>query len=194
MALSVVALCVLIPYARSMDDATHGAALVVFGLSMVMLYMASTLFHAVGHPTVKPILQYIDHIAIYLLIAGTYTPFVLICIPDDRNSSMIWLVWGLAFAGVVFKSLTANKYPMLLVSTYLAMGWLGLVILPPVLRVLPSAGIAWLVAGGLLYTFGVYFYLREQIRHNHAIWHLCVMAGTFCHFAAVFWFVLPDHV
>ena len=161
-------------------------AVSVFGATMLALYLASTFYHALPHGAAKRVFWVLDHAAIYLLIAGTYTPFALGIFMDSWGWSMFALVWGLAAAGVLLKCLGTGVHPALSAGLYLAMGWLALVALDPLLTELSRAGLAWVVAGGIAYTLGVAFFaLDARVRYAHFIWHLFVLTGTACHFVAV---------
>jgi len=158
----------------------------VFATTMVLLYLASTLYHALPRSRAKDVLLMCDHAAIFLFIAGTYTPFTLGVLWGAWGWTLFGLVWALAGAGIVFKVVGgAARYPLLSTSVYLGMGWLFLIAAEPVWHLMPLAGLLWLLAGGLAYTVGVGFFVTEKIRYNHLIWHLCVLAGTACHFVAV---------
>jgi hemolysin III len=158
----------------------------VFGLSMVVLYLASTLYHALPHGTAKRVFRVLDHSAIYLLIAGSYTPFALGVFMDFWGWPMFGAVWGLAGAGVLLKCMSASMHPVLSVATYVVMGWLAVVAIDPLLTELPRPGLAWVIAGGAAYTAGVAFFaLDKKVRYAHFTWHLFVLAGTACHFVAV---------
>ena len=187
MLLSIAGLCLMVVYAAMYRDATHVVGASVFGGTMVVLYGASTLYHTFQ----QRIFRILDHVSIYLLIAGTYTPFTLVVLPVGWGWSIFGVIWGLALAGIIFKILCIERLEVLCVAVYLGMGWLGIIALKPMLEALPLAGLLWLAAGGLMYTFGVIFYSWHRLPYNHAIWHLFVMAGTFCHFVTVYWFVLP---
>jgi hemolysin III len=190
-ALSVAALCMLVINASSIGGASRIVSVSVFGATMVALYGASTWYHSVRDPRWKHCLRVFDHSCIYLLIAGTYTPFMLVGLGGGWGWSLFGVVWGLALCGVVLKIFFINKLPVLSVGIYIGMGWLAIIAIKPVVAALPTAGLIWLVAGGLAYTFGVVFYAWESLRHNHAIWHLFVMTGTACHFVSIYWYVLP---
>lgn len=168
-----------------------GAA--VFGASVVLMYLISTLYHALpagaaaGGSAAKRLFRILDHCAIYVLIAGTYTPFALGAFHDDWGWPMFCLVWGLALGGIVLKCLGAGRHPVVSSGLYLAMGWLVLTEVQPLFESLPAAGFYWLLAGGLAYTLGVVFFaLDSRWRYAHLAWHLFVLCGTACHFVAVF--------
>ncbi len=181
----------LITLAALHGDGWQLGASIVFGVTLLMLYVASTLYHAVQHPVTKGRLKVFDHCAIYLLIAGTYTPFTLIGL---RGSVGWWLfaaIWALALAGVVFKLFFTGRFKRLSTLIYIAMGWMILVAAKPMLAALDAWTLGWLVAGGLSYTLGTVFYHRPQLRYSHAVWHLFVLGGSFCHFIAVMAQVVP---
>lgn len=172
-------------------DALSIASYSVYGVSIILLYLASTLYHAIPYPGAKRALKTFDHCAIYLLIAGTYTPFMLVSL---RTSLAIWvmaLIWGIALVGVILKIAFVYRFKSLSLAIYLAMGWLSLVVVYQLAQVMPLAGMALLGLGGLVYSFGVIFYVKRTIPYNHAIWHLFVLGGTVLHFLAIYWYVEP---
>ncbi|AKC79014.1 hemolysin III family protein [Xanthomonas sp. NCPPB 2865] len=176
---------VLITLAAVYGDGWQLATSIVFSATLVLLYVASTLFHAIPHPGAKARLQVLDHCAIYLLIAGTYTPFTLINLRDSWGWGLFAAIWTIAAAGVVFKLFFTGRFRLLSTVLYLAMGWLIVVAIQPLLRSVDTWSLCWLLAGGLFYTLGTYFYQRDTQRYFHAIWHLFVLAGSACHFVAV---------
>jgi hemolysin III len=158
----------------------------IFAVTMVLLYLASTLFHLPVWKHTKPVLLVCDHAVIYLFIAGTYTPFTLGVLQGGWGWLLLGLVWTLAIAGVLFKLIVgAVRYPRFSTGIYLAMGWVFVIVAVPLWQRLPQAGLLWLMLGGLAYTVGVGFFLANKIRYHHLIWHLFVLAGTACHFVAV---------
>ena len=168
-------------------DAAFFAGTIVFTLTMSMLYLGSTLYHAWPQTRAKSVLQVVDHSAIFLLIAGTYTPFTLGPLRGRWGSIMLGVVWTLAIFGVVMKTVRGTaRHRRLAICLYLGMGWLALVVVRPLVLAVPFSALLWLVAGGIAYTAGVVFFLNERARYNHFIWHLFVLAGSACHFAAVF--------
>lgn len=197
--LSVVALPVLIVVAAGSGDAWRVGAAVVYGTTLVLLYGASTIyhaalarFHAVPRARVEAALQRLDHSAIYLLIAGTYTPFVLVPLRGPWGWSLFGVVWALAAVGVVLKTLYGARLRTLSTVVYVLMGWMIVVALDPLTTHVPPVGLRWLLAGGLLYTGGVLFYVWDgRVRYAHALWHLCVLGGSATHFCAVLWYALP---
>ena len=176
---------VLITLAALHGNGWQLAGAVVFGTCLLLLYLASTLYHAIQHPVAKGRLKVFDHCAIYLLIAGTYTPFTLIGLRGPWGWSMFAAIWGLALAGVVFKLFYTGRFKLLSTIIYLAMGWLVIVAIKPLLDALDGWTLGWLLAGGLCYTLGTVFYHRPSLRYSHAIWHLFVVAGSVCHYVAV---------
>ena len=182
---------VLITLAALYGDAREVVGSAVFAATLVLLYTASTLYHAIQRPVAKARLQVFDHCAIYLLIAGTYTPFTLLGLRGGWGWSLFGVAWGLAVAGVVFKLFFTGRFPRLSTGIYLGMGWMSVVAVGPMVQRLDAWVLAWLVAGGLAYTVGTAFYHSRRIPYAHAIWHLFVLAGSVCHFVAVTAHVLP---
>ena len=176
---------VLITLAAVHGDAWQLGASIVFGVSLLLLYVASTLYHSIQHPVLKGRLKVLDHCAIYLLIAGTYTPFTLIGLRGPWGWGLFIAIWTLAVAGVIFKLFYTGRFKLLSTVIYIAMGWLVIVAIKPMLEALDGWTLGWLVMGGVSYTLGTYFYHRESIRFSHAIWHLFVIGGSVCHFIAV---------
>ena len=176
---------VLITLAAIYGDAWQLGAAITFGVTLLLLYLASTLYHSIQHPVAKGRLKVFDHCAIYLLIAGTYTPFTLIGLRGPWGWGLFAAIWTLALAGVVFKLFYTGRFKTLSTLIYVAMGWLVLVAIKPMLSSLDGWTIGWLLAGGVFYTLGTYFYHRESIRYAHAIWHLFCIAGSVCHYVAV---------
>ncbi|MCY7312796.1 MAG: hemolysin III family protein [Pseudoxanthomonas sp.] len=185
---------VLITLAALHGDAWQLGASIVFGVTLLLLYVASTLYHSIQHPVAKGRLKVFDHCAIYLLIAGTYTPFTLIGLRGPWGWGLFIAIWVLAFAGVVFKLFYTGRFKRLSTLIYVAMGWLIMVAIKPMLNALDAWTLGWLLAGGLFYTLGTYFYHRETIPYSHAIWHMFVIAGSVCHFIAVTAQVLPPRL
>ncbi|QCO67204.1 hemolysin III family protein [Luteimonas yindakuii] len=176
---------VLITLAALHGDRWQLTAAIVFGISLLLLYLASTLYHAIHHPVLKGRMKVFDHCAIYLLIAGTYTPFTLIGLRGPLGWTLFATIWTLALAGVVFKLFYTGRFKRLSTLIYVAMGWLVIVAIKPVLAALDGWTFGWLIAGGLFYTLGTIFYHRESIPYSHAIWHLFCIAGSVCHYIAV---------
>jgi hemolysin III len=189
--LSVLALVLLVVLAALRGTARHVVGAALFGATLVLLYSMSTLYHALRHPRAKRVFRILDHSAIYLLIAGTYTPFCLGTLRGGWGWSLFGVVWGLAVVGVVYKSVFTGRYRILSTGVYLAMGWMVVVAVVPLCRALPAGGLAWLLAGGCCYTLGVGFYAWIRLPYHHAIWHLFVLAGSLCHVVAVLAYVIP---
>ena len=189
--LSIVAVGVLIVFALRSGTAWHIVSCSVYGATMVTLYGVSTLYHSVRRGRVKRTLRILDHISIYLLIAGTYTPFTLVTLGGTWGWTLFAVVWGLALVGVVFKVFHTGRYETISTATYLGMGWLAVVAVNPILERFPIGCVLWIVVGGLLYTVGVRFYLKDHLPYQHAIWHVAVLAGSTCHYFAVLFYVIP---
>jgi len=161
----------------------------IYGATLVCLYAASTFYHGVSSPRAKHILQVFDHCAIYLLIAGTYTPFLLVNLRGSWGWSLFAVMWSLAVFGILLKLWFTDRFPILSVSAYVAMGWLGVIAARQVYLHVPLTGVVWIVLGGLAYSIGVIFYAYKKIPHHHAIWHLLVMTGSTCHYVAILYSV-----
>lgn len=175
---------VLVTLAALRGDVWQLAGGLVFALCLLLLYVASTLYHAARDPVAKARLKVLDHSAIYLLIAGTYTPFTLVGLHGPLGWSLFATIWVLACTGVGFKLFYTGRFKKLSTGIYIAMGWLAIIAIRPMMRILDDATLGWLLAGGLAYTFGTVFYLRTT-RFSHAIWHLFCVAGSVCHYVAV---------
>jgi hemolysin III len=189
-ALGVAALVVLVTFAGIQGDAWKVVSFSVYGATLVLLYLASTFYHSFRSSRVKRVFRIFDHASIYLLIAGTYTPFALVSLRGGWGWTIFGLIWGLAVCGVVLKSLALGKFRALTMILYVAMGWLILVALKPLFAALPAMGFAWLLVGGLCYTGGLVFFALKQ-RYAHAVWHLFVLAGSICHFFCILLYTLP---
>jgi hemolysin III len=160
-------------------------AVSVFAAAMALMYLSSTIYHALPQGQAKRVFRVLDHSAIYLLIAGTYTPFTLGVLQGGWGWTLFGLVWGLAAFGVLLKAFAGIRWHGLSTALYVGMGWLALIAARPLWESLPPAGVAWLLGGGIAYTAGVYFYAKKTLRFGHFVWHLFVVAGTACHFVAV---------
>jgi hemolysin III len=191
LALSLIAAPVLVVSAAATDDPWRIVAASIYAATLVSLYLASTLYHAARTAEVKAVLRRVDHAAIYLLIAGTYTPFTLVTLRGPWGWTLFGVVWGLALAGVLLKSLFGARLPALSTVIYLAMGWMIVLAIRPLSQAVDPAGLRWLMLGGALYTGGVVFYVWERIRFGHAVWHLFVIGGSMAHFMAVLWYAIP---
>lgn len=189
--LSVVGLCMLLISATGQQDSWKTLSVVIYGASLFMLYFCSTLYHASRHPGRREVFKTLDHCAIYLLIAGSYTPFLLVTMRDGWGWTLFALIWGIAAFGIVIKLVFKHRFHTLRVATYLLMGWLVILASDELMANLARDGIILLVAGGLVYTTGVIFYVGDRIPYNHAIWHVFVMAGSVLHFLAVLYYVVP---
>lgn len=188
--LSVACLVLLVVFAASRRGTWEVVSCSIYGATLVILYLSSTLYHSIHRPRVRRVLHIIDHAAIYLLIAGTYTPYLLVSLRGALGWSLFGLIWGLAAIGIVFQALFINRYKIISTLTYLAMGWMVVATIVPLLKVLPTMAIVWMAIGGLCYTLGVVFYVWKRLKFAHAIWHLFVLAGSICHFFGVFFFVV----
>lgn len=158
----------------------------VYGASLVLLYLASTLYHSVSSVAARRWSKLFDHCAIYLLIAGTYTPFLLVALDTPLAQGLMVVIWGLALAGIVFKLIFINRFKKVSLFTYLMLGWLSLVVIYQLYLHLDGTGLLLLGLGGLIYSLGVIFYVAKRIPYNHAIWHLFVLGGSLCHFMAIY--------
>ena len=165
---------------------TIGAA--VFGASIIVLYLASTLYHSLTHERAKQFFRHVDHCAIFLLIAGSYTPFTLGVLRGPWGWTLLAIVWALAVAGISMKLIAGHRHWWLSMVLYVVMGWLAIVAVKPILTLVPLPGILLILAGGIAYSGGLIFFAAHRLRYNHFIWHLFVMAGTVCHYLAVIWY------
>ena len=178
----------LITSAVRRGDTANIVGASVFGATLVLLYLASTVYHALPQNRAKGVFQILDHAAIYLLIAGTYTPFTLGVLRGAWGWTLLSLIWGMAIFGVVLKAVSGTKCKRLSMFLYLAMGWLILIAVRPVLSAVPVSGLVLIAAGGVAYTSGVAFFAAERMRYSHSVWHLFVLAGSVCHVFAVLWY------
>ena len=189
--MSAAGLGVLLVLACLNGTALHIVSCSIYGLTLVLLYTASTLYHSARSPRLKHAFRIVDRSCIYLLIAGSYTPFTLVTLQGGWGWTLFGLVWVLAAAGIVFQLFFANRFKILSAVGYLLMGWLAVFAIKPLIESLPAGGFAWLLAGGLVYTAGALFYLLKKLPYNHAIWHFFVLGGSACHYVAVLLYVLP---
>lgn len=190
--LSIAGLAVLVAFAVLYSGSPKVVAAVsIFGASMVFLYTASTLYHSIPNPRAKKVLQYLDHSMIYVLIAGSYTPFCLITLQGYTGIALLCAVWLIAIAGISLQAVLLHKADWINCLLYLSMGWLAVFVIDPLVSTLDSTGLALVVAGGLAYTVGVVFYIFERIPFSHAIWHTFVFAGTTLQFFSVLFYVIP---
>lgn len=191
-ALSIAALIVMLSWAGTYGDVWHVVAASIYGVSLIILYTASTLYHAFPWPRLKGYFQQLDHAAIFLLIAGTYTPFLLINLRGAWGWSLLAVIWGIALIGVVIELVVKSAPKWLSLTLYLGMGWMALVAIKPMLDNVAHEGLLLLLAGGLAYTVGVVFYVWKSLPYHHAIWHLFVLGGSVLHFFSIFYYVLPQ--
>lgn len=189
---SIVGLVLMLIWAVSYGDVWHVVSASIYGASLIMLYTASTLYHALPWPRVKAFFQQADHAAIYVLIAGTYTPFLLINLRGAWGWSLLVLVWSIAALGVAIELLLKERKRWLSLTLYLGLGWMALIALNPMIENVASGGLWLLLAGGLAYSLGVIFYVWKSLKYHHAVWHLFVLAGSVLHFLSVFYYVLPQ--
>ena len=190
---SLAALPILLVRARSSNDPSAVTGATIFGVTLILLYATSTVYHALplSREKEKRFFRVLDHSAIYLLIAGTYTPFALGPLRGPWGSVLLAIIWTLALVGIVSKVIVGFRLPHLSTALYLLMGWLIMVAIKPLVQNIPRAGLVWLAAGGLAYTGGVVFYAMKRVRYAHMIWHLFVAAGSVCHFIAVLDYAIP---
>jgi hemolysin III len=193
LAASLAALPLLLLRARSSSDPSAVMGATIFGVTLILLYATSTVYHALpsSREKQKRVFRVLDHSAIYLLIAGTYTPFALGPLRGLWGSMLLAIIWTLALIGIVSKIVMGFRLPHLSTALYLLMGWLIVVAIKPLAQNIPRAGLLWLAAGGLAYTGGVVFYAMKRVRYAHMIWHLFVAAGSVCHFIAVLEYAIP---
>ena len=189
--LSIVALVLLIVYASRYGTVWHITSFAIFGASLIVLYAASTFYHYAKNPDLRIKLNILDHAAIYVLIAGTYTPFTLVVLKGWVGWTIFGISWGLALIGIIFKVFYFGRYDRISTIAYVLMGWVVIFAIKPLMDELPTKGLLWLFGGGLAYTFGAFLYSRRKLRFNHAWFHVFVLVGSFCHFMAVFFYVLP---
>jgi len=190
--LSIVALVLLVRHATLHGDVWHIVSFSIFGASLIILYAASTFYHSAKKSEIRNRLKIIDHASIYVLIAGTYTPFTLVTL----NGTIGWVIfgtsWGLALTGIILKLFFTGRYNLISTIMYVLMGWVIVFVIKPLINNLPLEGLLWLFAGGISYTIGAILYSIKKIKFNHAIFHMFVLMGSFCHFMSVFFYVLPS--
>jgi len=195
--LSIAALVLLLSYSVTNtavsysinNDVMRIISFSVYGTSLLSLFLASTLYHGVKSTSAKQAFKLLDHCAIYLLIAGTYTPLLLLSMQGTLGYSLMAVIWGIAIAGIIFKIKLGHKYKKISLATYIGMGFISFTILGELYKVLPSDAVNLLAIGGLVYLLGVFFYVQKKIPFNHAIWHLFVLGGATCHFFMIYWYV-----
>ncbi len=189
--LSLAGFGILIALTLTKGSMWHFVGCGVYGATMVILYAASTLYHSVRQPRLKHIFLQVDQMAIYLLIAGTYTPFMLVNLRGFWGLMLLTLVWALSIFGIVFKIIFVDRYKSVTMSLYLLTAWAALLAVKPIIAAVPLGGLAWIAAGGLAYMLGLVFFAWDRLPFNHTIWHVFVLAGSGCHFLAVIYYVLP---
>lgn len=189
--LSAAGLILLVTLAAIYGDVWRIVSFTVYGLSLFLLYLASTLYHTVRRPRLKRIMRTLDHASIYLLIAGTYTPFLLVHMRDTIGWTMLAVVWGMALLGILFKTFFTGRFEAPATAAYVVMGWLAIIAYREMMDALPPGGIFLIFAGGITYTLGVVFYAWQKLPYNHAIWHLFVLGGSLFHFFAILFHTLP---
>ena len=189
--LSIAALVLLVVYSSLYGSSWHIVSFSIYGASLILLYAASTFYHSTQNPKLRQKLNVFDHAAIYVLIAGTYTPFTLVVLKGGVGWTIFGVSWGLAIFGVIFKLFYTGKYDKISTLAYVLMGWLIILAIKPLVNNLPIEGLLWLLSGGIFYTVGAVLYSIKSIKYNHAIFHIFVLLGSFSHFVAVFFYVLP---
>lgn len=189
--LSIVALVLLVVYASIYGSSYHIVSFSIYGASLIVLYSASTLYHYIQSTKIRYRLNIFDHASIYILIAGTYTPFTLVVLKGWVGWAIFGVSWGLAITGVVLKFFYTGKYDKISTITYVLMGWLIIFAVKPLVTNLPFEGLMWLLSGGIFYTAGAVLYSVKRIKYNHAVFHIFVLLGSISHFIAVFFYVLP---
>jgi hemolysin III len=190
-ATSLVGIVFLVIAASRTGDPYRIVSSAIFCGSLSVFYVISTLYHTIRSPKSRYVFRVLDHAGIYLVIAGTYTPFTLVPLRESSGWALFGVVWGLAIAGAIFKSFMTHRLAFLAPVLYIALGWLIVVDLEGLLTLVPIKGVLWLVAGGLFYTVGIVFYAFDRIPYNHAIWHVFVIAGSLCHYLSILWYVVP---
>jgi hemolysin III len=188
--LSIAGLVILIVLAATRGSIWHIVSCAIYGGTLVCLYTASTLYHGIPSARLKRALKIFDHCAIYLLIAGTYTPFLLVNLRGAWGWSLFGVIWGMALVGILLKFWFVDHFQILSTTVYLLMGWLAVIAVRPILLLIPVTGLVWLAAGGLFYTAGVVFFAWKRIPYHHVIWHVFVLGGSTCHYFAVLYSVV----
>lgn len=192
--LSILALVLLILRANKLGEIEHLVSFSIFGASMVLLYAASTFYHSAKTHRLRMRLNILDHASIYILIAGTYTPFAIVTLNGTTGWTIFFVVWGMALTGVILKLFYTGKYQLLSTIMYVVMGWIIIFAIRPLWDNLSGEGLWWLFAGGISYTLGAILFMQNRIPFNHAIFHIFVLFGTFSHFIAIYYYVLPGAV
>jgi hemolysin III len=190
--LSIIALVFMLVRAYLYGNAWHVVSVSIFGASLILLYAASTFYHSAKDPKIRSRLRVFDHATIYVLIAGTYSPFTLVTLHGPVGWTIFGVSWAMAVSGVILKLFYTGRYNVLSTLMYVFMGWIIMFAIKPLVNSLPSEGLYWLIAGGVAYTTGAILYSIKQIKFNHAIFHIFVLLGSFCHVMAVYFYVLPS--
>lgn len=190
--LSIVALVLLVKKANAYGDNRDILSVSIYGTSLIILYAASTLFHSAKHGILRYRFQIFDHAAIFVLIAGTYTPFALIVLPGTTGKLLFIFAWAFALVGIILKLFFTGKYDTLSTILYVIMGWMILFVIKPLIDNLALDGLYWLMAGGISYSIGAVLYSLKKIKYNHATFHMFVLMGSFCHFYSIYFYVLPN--
>jgi|SRR5690625_811105 len=188
--LSIVALVFLVKKANESGNARAVLSVSIYSTSLIILYAASTLFHSAAHGIIRKRFQIFDHAAIFALIAGTYTPYALITLPDATGKWLFIVVWAIAFVGIILKLFYTGKYDTLSTILYVLMGWIIVFVIKPLINNLALDGLYWLMAGGIAYSIGAVLYSLKNIKYNHATFHMFVLMGSFCHFYSIYFYVL----
>lgn len=191
LALSVIGVTTLLWFSIWRGTAWHILSCSVFGTTLVMMYLASTLYHGIQAPRLKAFFRTLDHCCIFLLIAGTWTPFTLVVLRSGPGLALCGIVWGLALTGILVRLLSSRNLQFVLTAAYLMMGWMAVFAIKPMLAAAPLAALVWIFSGGVFYTIGVVFFCLEKMRFHHTIWHLFCLGGSVCHFLAVLFYVVP---
>ncbi|MBT9147674.1 MAG: hypothetical protein DDT32_01439 [Syntrophomonadaceae bacterium] len=189
--LAAAALALLVVFASLYGNIWHVVSFSIYGATLVILYLFSTLYHSFQNQKVKSIFKLLDHSAIYIFIAGTYTPFALVTLRGTLGWAIFGIIWGLAIGGVVFKLFFVKRFKIISTLTYILMGWVIVFAFKPLAANLSIQGVSWLILGGIMYTAGSLFYLFKKIPYNHVIFHIFVLCGSLFHFFAILFYVLP---
>ena len=181
----IIGFCLLIIFNSKNFDFIETIGVLIFGISVFLTYIFSTLYHSLYFTKARRVFERFDHASIFILIAGTYTPFILIALKNNKGLMLLLFVWLFAILGVLYKVIFINKLKKLQLFAYILLGWIGILLVEPLVIALPANAVVWLVLGGCLYTFGTVFYSWTKLKFNHGIWHLFVLLGTFCHYVAL---------
>lgn len=190
--LSLIALVLMLFFPQKEGDSIYFISVSIFGASLLILYAASTIYHRTSEPKLRSRLRIVDHAAIYVLIAGTYTPFTLITLKGSTGWVLFGMVWGMALVGIILKLFFTGKFTIVSTLMYIGMGWLIIFAINPFIEALPREGLYWLFAGGAFYTIGAIFYAFKKLNFTHAIFHIFVLIGSFCHFMAIYFYILKS--